>query len=157
MWHSNNQHGLKYPSLKIVLNSLDLRTSSQLSMASCHRCSLSLQAAVLRTQLRAVDSSFFCALSSSRALPHTSKYLRHITEEKYCLGVLWDLNAMFYITVNRQVADWHAHLRALEYFFIAACQFWALKKLFPIFLMSSDTDRTLSAWKKTSLIVVCML
>jgi len=51
-------------------------TSSQLSSASCQSLSLSLQAAVLRMQLRAVGSSFFWALSSSsKMLPQNSRYL----------------------------------------------------------------------------------
>uniref|UniRef100_A0A0E9WX33 Uncharacterized protein n=1 Tax=Anguilla anguilla TaxID=7936 RepID=A0A0E9WX33_ANGAN len=78
-------------------------------MASCQSCIFSLQAAMFKMQLRAVGSSLFCASSSSRASPQTSKYLR-----------------------------------ALEYFLLAAVQFWDLKKLLPIFLTSSATDKMLS-------------
>lgn len=52
-------------------------TSLQLSRASCHSCIFSLQAAVLRKQLRAVGSSFCCASSSSSS-PLTSKYLQEL-------------------------------------------------------------------------------
>ena len=42
------------------------------------------------------------------------------------------------------------HRRALEYFLMADAQSCFLKKLFPMFLMSSATESTLSTWNHTT-------